>query len=176
MCKHRDLRPTLEPTLRFALTTSLLTLQNVGSVGREGGKALASPLARGGIDALFRSPLPPAQPTQPTLALSPRALESVGSGFGHPTRRLHLPPVPNARLLGCRIASGSRPASRRSPSAFRAEDAPRTGHLAGPRTICPYQGSPPGAKSCPRPPAARTAGSQAAFRSLSLSMRKERAL
>jgi len=58
---------------------------------------------------------------------------------------------------GWRRASGSRPASRRSPSAFRIEDAPRAGHLAGSRTICPYPGSSPSAKSRPRPSAASTA-------------------
>jgi hypothetical protein len=72
-----------------------------------------------------------------------------------------------------RRASGSRPASRRSPSAFRAMDAPRAGHLAGPRTICPYQGSPPGSKSCLRPSAGPTEALKATVPGLSLSIRKE---
>jgi hypothetical protein len=143
---------TPETYTLFLPIAALLIEQGVGSVGRrEEGKRHAAPRSPG-VEALEYLH----QPTQPTPSLGRRRV----------ARQLAPTPGPTPTCTGSKrprvskrvpTASGSRSASRRSPSAFRAMDAPRTGHLAGPRTICPYQGSPPGSKSCLRPSAASTA-------------------
>src|SRR5207249_7064328 len=89
-CKHGDSEPTLGTYTVFSAATSLLTRQCVGSVGREGGKALApSPGWEAGCLDLGH-PAPLTQPTQPTPAPLFHTLEGVGSRFGHPTLALHL--------------------------------------------------------------------------------------